>query len=93
MTVYNEREIKGLLLKVDTVLIAEVIEIDGLGVSSQEPNCRLINPMEVSEDGSLKLWPSEKVTDQNIVMIHSSDILTMFDPLDKIVANYIELTK
>jgi hypothetical protein len=36
-----EKNVKCLLLKVDTVLITEIIEIDAeLG----DPNCKLINP-------------------------------------------------
>ncbi len=38
-----ERNVKCLLLKVDTVLITEIIEV---GSEIGEPDCKLINPYE-----------------------------------------------
>jgi len=73
-------------------LITEVIEIDAeLG----DPNCKLINPYlfkksDNSDDFYLEPWP--EVTYQREIMMRSEDILTIADPLPKIVEKYLELT-
>jgi len=80
------------LVNVDVVLITEVIEIDAeLG----DPNCKLINPYlfkksDNSDDFYLEPWP--EVTYQREIMMRSEDILTIADPLPKIVEKYLELT-
>jgi hypothetical protein len=79
-------------VNVDVVLITEVIEIDAeLG----NPNCKLVNPylfkkVKDSEDFYLEPWP--EVTYQKEIMMRSEDILTIADPLPKIVEKYLELT-
>lgn len=82
-----ERVIKCVLLKVDTVLITEIEEVQSeLG----EPDCKLINPYRFYENEELKPWPS--ITDQRELMIHSDSILTIADPKPKIVEKYLEIT-
>ena len=79
--------VKCLLLKVDTVLVTEIVEV---GSELGEPDCKLINPCKIDEEGNLTLWPD--VTDQREMMIHSDSILTIVDPKPKIVEKYLELT-
>jgi hypothetical protein len=74
-------------LKVDNVIITEIIEI---GSELGEPDCKLINPYKIDVDGNLSLWP--EVTDQRELMIHSDSILTIVDPKEEIVEKYLELT-
>jgi hypothetical protein len=82
-----QKTVKCLLLKVDTVIVTEIVEIDAdLG----EPNCKLINPYEVDSEHELVPWPD--VTDQKEMMIHSDSILTIVDPIEEIVQKYLELT-
>jgi len=84
----ENKTIKCLLLKVDNVIISEIIEV---GSELGEPDCKLINPYQIDADGDLTVWP--EVTDQREMMIHSDSILTMVDPKLKIIEQYLELTK
>lgn len=82
-----ERNVKCLLLKVDTVLITEIIEV---GSELGEPDCKLINPYEFFDVDDMKPWP--EITNQSELMIHSDSILTIVDPTPEIVEKYLELT-
>jgi hypothetical protein len=82
-----ERNVKCLLLKVDTVLITEIIEV---GSEIGEPDCKLINPYEFFDADTMKPWP--EITNQSELMIHSDSILTIVDPTPEIVEKYLELT-
>jgi hypothetical protein len=79
-------------LKVDTILITEIVEIDAqLG----DPNCKLINPFqwkkrESSEEFYLEPWI--EISNQKEFMIRSEDILTIADPTPELIENYLELT-
>ena len=82
-----DKTIKCLLLKVDNVIVTEIIEI---GSELGEPDCKLINPYQIDVEGNLTPWPD--VTDQREMMIHSDSILTIAEPTPEIVAKYLELT-
>ena len=82
-----ERNVKCLLLKVDTVLITEIVEI---GSELGEPDCKLVNPYEFFDVDNMKPWP--EITNQSELMIHSDSILTIVDPTPEIVEKYLELT-
>lgn len=82
-----QKMIKCLLLKVDNVLITQIVEVPSeLG----EPDCRLINPYQIDAEGNLTPWP--EVTDEKEMMIHSDSILTIVEPKQEIIDKYIELT-
>lgn len=81
-----QKQIKCLLLKVDTVIISEIIEI---GSELGEPDCKLINPCSIDSEGNLSLWP--EFTDQREMMIHSDSILTIVDPKKEIIEKYNDL--
>ena len=82
-----ERNVKCLLLKVDTVLITEIIEV---GSELGEPDCKLINPYQFLSIDDMRPWP--EVTNQTELMIHSDSILTIEEPTPEIVTKYLELT-
>lgn len=82
-----DRVIKCILLKVDTVLITELVEIDA---EIGDPNCKLVNPYQFFENGEMKEWP--EVSNQRELMIHADSILTIADPKPEIVEKYLELT-
>ncbi len=82
-----ERNVKCLLLKVDTILVTEIIEV---GSELGEPDCKLINPYEFFSVDDMKPWP--EVTNQTELMIHSDSILTIVDPTPEIIKKYLELT-
>lgn len=87
-----EKNVKCLLLKVDTILITEIIEIDAqLG----DPNCKLINPFQWKKRESTEefyLEPWIEISDQKEFMIRSEDILTIADPTPELIENYLKLT-
>ena len=80
--------IKCVLIDVDTVLIAEVVELD---VEIGDPNCKLINPYIFNDIDDMKPWKSD-ITNQTEFMIRSEDILTIADPTGTVMDRYKELT-
>ena len=70
--------IKILLLKNKTVLITEIEEV---GADVGEPDCKLINPVEIldTEPLQFKKWVHDYTT-QTTTMIQSDSILTIVDP-------------
>ena len=80
--------IKCVLIDVDTVIIAEVVELDA---EIGDPNCKLINPYIFNSIDDMKPWKSE-ITNQTEFMIRSEDILTIADPTDEVMEKYTELT-
>lgn len=87
-----KKNVKCLLLKVDTVLITEINEIES---EYGEPNCKLVNPYqwkkrETSEEFFLEPWVES--SNQKEFMIRSEDILTIADPTTEVIEKYLELT-
>ena len=80
--------IKCVLIDVDIVLIAEVVELDA---EIGDPNCKLINPYLFNSIDDMKPWKSE-ITNQTEFMIRSEDILTIADPSGTVIDKYTELT-
>jgi len=83
-----ERKVKCLLLKVDIILITEIVEV---GSELGEPDCKLINPHQFFGEDDLRPW-KEEVTNQTEFMIHSDSILTIAEPTPEIIEKYLELT-
>jgi len=84
----KNKQVKGLLLKVDNVVICEVEEIQAeLG----EPDCKIKNPYQYDKDAGLTPWPD--FAGQTEMMLRSDDILTMVEPKQEIIDQYLELTK
>jgi hypothetical protein len=83
-------KVKCLLLKNDTVLVSEIVEI---GSELGEPDCKLTNPYKLKDDGILgiHLEPWITFTDQSEIMIHSDSILTIVDPSETIFKLYYDL--
>ena len=80
-----EKQVKCLLLKVDTVLITEIIEV---GSELGEPDCKLINPYQFFGENDFRRW-TEGITNQTEFMIHSDSILTLAEPTPEIVTKYL----
>ena len=45
--------IKCLLLKTGITVVSEMLEV---GAEVGEPDCRLVNPCEITENGQLRRW-------------------------------------
>ena len=84
----SEQSIKCILMDVDNVVIAEVIEVDA---EIGDPNCKLIKPYLFNDIDDMTPWKSD-VTNQTEFMIRSEDILTIADPTGAVIDKYIELT-
>ena len=80
--------IKCILIDVDNVLIAEVVELDA---EIGDPNCKLVNPYLFNSIDDMTPWKSE-ITNQTEFMIRSEDILTIADPSGTVIDKYTELT-
>ena len=78
--------IKCLLLKTGTVVVSEMLEVSA---EVGEPDCQLINPCEIGENGQLNRWPS--YTDQKSLMIGSDNFLTIVDPSENVLKQYKEV--
>ena len=83
-----EKQIKCILLDVDTVIISEIVEVDA---EIGEPNCKLTNPYIFNSVDDMKPWKQD-VTNQNVFMVRAEDILTIADPTGTVIDKYIELT-
>ena len=79
--------IKCLLIGVNGILIAEVVELDS---EFGDPDWKLVNPYKIDEEGNLISWPN--ITEQREIKIISDNVLTVVDPTPEIVEKYLELT-
>ena len=85
----KNKQVKGLLLKVDNVVICEVEEIQAeLG----EPDCRLINPYVIKDDKSLEPF-LDGLTEEVEFMMSSDKILTLAEPTPTLLKEYQDITK
>lgn len=81
--------VKILYLTTNQILISQIEEVTSeLG----EPDCKLIEPFVICDDGTLSPWLLE-YTNQNDFMISSDKLLTIADPNSKLKTKYEELLK
>jgi len=57
-----------------------------------EPDCKLIRPHQIVE-GKLSPWLSELTDNTDSIMISSDKILTLVDPKDELLNDYLTLTQ
>ncbi len=81
--------VKVILLTNSERLISEIEEV---GAEIGEPDCKLINPMEICEGNMLSPWMID-YTMQDTFMISSEKIITLVDPLPTLLEKYLETTK
>ena len=83
------KNVKILFLTTNQILISQIEEVTSeLG----EPDCKLIEPFLICDDGTLTPWLLEYTT-QNDFMISSDKLLTIADPNSKLKIKYEELLK
>ena len=85
-----ERTIKILALTNQQNLISEIVEVAAIDIG--EPDCKLVTPFTVKEDGTLEPYLLG-VTQNDTFMMSSDKILTMCDPTPTLLEKYIDLTK
>ena len=83
------KEGKVILLTNSERLISEIEEV---GAEIGEPDCKLINPMEICEGNMLSPWMID-YSMQDTFMISSEKIITLADPLPTLLEKYLETTK
>ena len=71
------------------ILLSQIEEVP---TELGEPDCRLVEPYEITEDMTLLPWMVD-YTSQNSFMIHSDKILTIVDPNSKLKERYESLVK
>jgi hypothetical protein len=69
-----------------------ISEIEEVGAEIGEPDCKLINPMEIWESNNLAPWMMDH-TMQDTFMISSDKIITLADPMPTLLEKYLEKTK
>ena len=83
-----EQQILLLLLVNDLKIISE---IEDIGSNIGEPDCKLINPYLV-EGEVLTPWMKE-YTDEKELMISSDKILTLVEPKETLLKDYLKFTQ
>ena len=81
-----DKTIKVILLTNSERLVSEIVEV---GADIGEPDCKLINPHEISEGHNLVPWMMDD-TDQTEFMISSDKIITIADPNSDLLEKYLE---
>ena len=84
-----DKIVKVILLTSNQRLISEIEEV---GAEIGEPDCKLINPMEIWESNNLAPWMMDH-TMQDTFMISSDKIITLADPMPTLLEKYLEQTK
>ena len=85
----SKDNLKLLVLPTNQILLTQIEEAGG---DIGEPDCRLIEPFLVNDDGTLSPW-LVSLTNQNSFMIHSDKILTIVEPNGTLVDKYMDLIK
>ena len=83
-------EVKVLVLTNKQILISQIEEVAPLDIG--DPNCKMIEPFLLNEDGTLSPWLID-VTNENEFMICSDKILTLVDAKPTLLEKYQNLIK
>jgi hypothetical protein len=84
-----ESEIQVIVLVSGTIVISKIAAVvSELG----EPDCKLINPYQILDD-KLTPWLYQLTDSTDAIMISSDKILTLVDPKDSLLNDYLTLIK
>ena len=83
-------QVKVLVLTNQQILVSQLEEVAPLDIG--DPNCKLIEPFLLKEDGTLSPWLID-ITNENEFMICSDKILTLVDPKPTLLEKYQDLLK
>ena len=67
-----------------------VSQIDEVLADIGQPDCKLINPCIIDNDGKLTKWLSD-LTDNTEMFMSSDKILTLVDPNQKLLNDYMKI--
>ena len=67
-----------------------VSQIDEVLADIGQPDCKLINPCVIDKDGKLTKWMSS-LTDNTEMFMSSDKILTLVDPNQKLLDDYVNI--
>ena len=83
----TELPIQVLYLTNNLRLVSQIAEVlADIG----QPDCKLINPCVIDKDGKLTKWMSS-LTDNTELFMSSDKILTLVDPNQKILDDYVNI--
>ena len=83
-------QVKVLVLTNKQILVSQIKEVAPMDIG--DPNCKLIEPFIINDDGTLSPWLID-VTNDNEFMICSDKILTLVDAKPTLLEKYQELIK
>ena len=84
-----EKTIKVIALTTtQQVLISEVVQVAAIDIG--EPDCKLVTPFVVKEDGTLEPYLLS-VTQNDTFMMSSDKILTLCEPTPTLLEKYLDL--
>jgi hypothetical protein len=82
-------DVQVIVLVSGTILISRInAVVSELG----EPDCKLVNPYQIL-DGKLTSWLSDLTDATDAIMISSDKILTLVDPKETLLNDYLNLTQ
>ena len=83
-------EVKVLILMNQQILVSQLEEVAPMDIG--DPNCKMIEPFLLNEDGTLSPWLID-VTNDNEFMICSDKILTLVEAKPTLLEKYQNLIK
>ena len=90
MTSMTTNIVKLLILSNCDKLISQLIEVAPIDIG--DPNCKLVEPFLLNDDGSLSPW-LVSITNDNEFMMSSDKILTLVEPKPTLLEKYQDLLK
>ena len=82
--------VKVLVLTNNQILISQLKEVAPMDIG--DPNCKMIEPFLLNEDGTLSPWLID-ITNDNEFMICSDKILTLVEAKPTLLEKYQDLIK
>ena len=83
-----DKTVKILALTNQQTLISELVEVAAIDIGA--PDCKLINPCLVKDDGTLEPYLLS-VTGDDTFMMSSDKILTLCEPTPTLLEKYLDL--
>ena len=82
--------VKVLVLTTKETLVSQIEEVAPLDIG--DPNCKLVEPFLLNEDGTLSPWLID-ITNDNEFMLCSDKILTLVEAKPTLLEKYQDLLK